>query len=208
MRKLTLTLVCAFAVLVFADPASAEIYTVSDDEIDEFLEKLGAEDLDEDLLDSQLDGVNGGFLDSCVDCRPVCYAVSFQHGSSWTVITGGDVYWNSFDQVYGVCYDEDAMTDVDGVRQSWKTTSSARLTCCSYCSSGTFTEGHYKDLYYYLMADTRSCAIDAGNSYVTLYMAEELSYYNDYDFNWWTNYRIGRMYTPTPSYVNVAYCPD
>jgi hypothetical protein len=206
-----MTLMCAFAVLAFSATALAEIYTVSDDEIDEFLEKLGAEDQDEYLLDSQLEGVGGYGLDSCVDCRPVCYAVSFQHGSSWTVITGGDIQWSSFEQVYQVCYDEDAMTDVDGVRQSWKTTSSARLTCCSYCSSGTFDEGQYYHYYsqytYNNTTGTDTCAIDIYNSYVTYYMAEELSYYNDFDFAYWNDYyRIGRMNSPTVSVVNVANC--
>jgi hypothetical protein len=126
------------------------------------------------------------------------------------VITGGDIQWNSFNQAYGVCYDEDAMTDVDGVRQSWKTTSSARLTCCSYCSSGTFDEGQY--YHYgsgYAQTDTRTCAIDIYNSYVTNYMAEELSYYNDFDFAYWNSYyKIGRMNSPTVSTVNVANCPE
>jgi hypothetical protein len=40
-------------------------------------------------------------------------------------------------------------------------------------------------------------------------MAEELSYYNDFDFAYWNSYyKIGRMNSPTVSTVNVANCPE
>jgi hypothetical protein len=219
MSKLLTTLVCAFAVLAFAAPAAAEIYTVSDEDIDGFLEKLGAEDLDDDLLDSQSDGVGGGFLDSCTDCRPICYAVSFLHGSTWTVITGGDIYWDSGTQAYGVCYDEDAMTDVEGLRQSWKTVSGRGITCCSYCSSGTFDEGYYfnyPDVFYRESSDYEQCWIDAGNANITVYVAQETDYFwesplsGDFDYNYWSFFnlkgKIGKMISPTSSTVNVANC--
>jgi hypothetical protein len=206
MRKLTTTLVCAFAVLAFADPAAAEIYTVSDDEIDEFLEKLANEEEDDDLYDSQFDGVDMGIDSLCIHCRPIAYAVAFEHNGTWTVIS--DLEWDSVRGVYTVCWNSAAMRYVDGVRMYWKTTSSS---CCDYCNNSTFDTAQYFNYdtwpqkTYQNTTGTDTCwpLIPAGRGY----RGEELSYYNNFHFNVDDEHSIGRMNSYYPSYIEIVSCP-
>ena len=206
MSKPTTIILSALAALTFSTGAWAEKYTVSEEDLDEFVDSLALEGLSAEMLESQFDGVEMGTLDFCVHCRPIAYAVAFQHGSNWTVINGNDISWNSYTERYEVCWAGDTMTDVDGVRQYYKTTSSS---CCNYCDSGSFGDGDYfdYDVPSYETVDDGDCWFSLWTSDI-FYEAEETSYYTGFDFNNTNQIYIGRMDVWTESYLDITNCPD
>lgn len=193
-------------VLLFCGAARADTWTVAEEDLDDFaMEMAKVSELESLFVDEEGDGYG---LDSCWLCRPAAYLVYFQHGTTWTATT--DIEWDPEDAVYKVCWDEDLMTDVDGVRTYWRTTSA---DCCDFCDwddwhaqyrNFTGTESWVNVTY------DEDCGRIINTDHIW-YKGDERAYYNDFDFNLTTRFRVSkfnRTGTSTDSKLLITYCPE
>jgi hypothetical protein len=191
MKKLTLTLVCAFGVLAFAAGAWAQDAELacgevekgtwtfeSEAEMNEFLEDLAAE-ASENCTSEDFE--QEWLLDSCDVVPPIAHAVTTVRwqgtgSETWTTTTdivsigGGYFTINPGQQPAGM------FEDVDQLRVTWRHPGGS---ACNYCTAENPTWQTYHWYSGFLTDDYKSCSSLYGVYY---YFGREWNDYDDYAF--------------------------
>jgi hypothetical protein len=223
MRKLLTTLVCAFAVLAFANTARAQNDDVLDgDHIDDpengkyvfwdeeemmkFLAEYNA------ALEAVDDEDGGGVLDSCDYVIPPVTAVSTYHvgrPGHWHVDTNVQLYaqysWPNPDRdVYRVCTNGVHMyANVAGLKVNWKTTSA---DACDYCDWETWDAVYMKPSQSWNEFTTTDCSWAVFPYHDVFYWGQEPP--GDAYFGVSVSYQINYQYIGRAAFVSENIISD
>jgi hypothetical protein len=214
MRKLTLTLVCAFGVLAFANTARAQNDDVLDEDHIDDPENGKYVFWDEEEMEAFIDELNAEWeasledeaLDTCLLLRPEAYYVKTLHNEGtayayWDLTTY--VTWNSRFTRYEVhagYTGEDMWEYVDALEVGWRHSASV----CPYCDWDDWDAEYSLDggSTYPDMQD-QDCW-NTGYPYVVVY------YYKGYDslnfddeaiYNYFARFNRGGSTTDSPVYL-------